>query len=454
MGVAVSECTQWGNQFSGVNRKKGDFRRPNPSANLIGVSKAYHTKVCCAFFSRGRMDIILKVSLALLVGFIFGKLAKKLGLPSVSGYLVGGLLLGPSFTGLIQESESNALVFISEIALSVIAFSIGSEFLLSDLKKVGRKIFVITLLEVVGAISLVFLVMHVGFKQPLPLSLVIASMSAATAPAATLLVIRQYRAKGPLTKSILPVVALDDVFGIIAFGIALSVAKMMVNPTEGSLTMMLMHPLIEILGSLLLGVALGLCLRFFQKKADNKDELQVISLIAIGLALGLAKGLNLSPLLTNIALGTTLVNTLRHSSRIFGSVNDFITPFYVLFFTLAGATLHLAILQTIGIIGVAYIFARGIGKYLGAFFGAKIMKENKQVVRYLGLALLPQGGISIGLSVIVRQELPLYATMITTIIMFSVLIYETTGPIFAKIAIKRAGEITAEPIEPLIESVA
>lgn len=385
--------------------------------------------------------MILKVSIALCVGFIFGKLAKKVSLPSVSGYLVGGLFLGPSFFNLIKDSDSNQLVFISEIALSVIAFSIGSEFLFSDLKKIGKSIMIITLLEVIGAIGLVFFVMFVIFNQPLAFSLVIASMSAATAPAATLLVIRQYRAKGPLTKSILPVVALDDVFGIIAFGLALSVAKMLISPSDSSLASMFIHPVIEIFGSLVLGFILGLILRFVTKKADSKDELQIMSLIAIGVALGLAKVLGLSPLLTNIALGTTLVNTLKYSNRVFSSVNDFISPFYVLFFTLAGATLHLEVLGTIGIIGVAYIFARGIGKYVGATLGAKAVNADKNVTKYLGLALLPQGGISIGLSVIVRQELPLYATAITTIIMFSVLIYETTGPIFAKIAIKRAGEI-------------
>jgi Kef-type K+ transport system membrane component KefB len=392
------------------------------------------------------MELILKVSIALCVGFIFGKLAKKVKLPSVSGYLIGGLFLGPSFFNLISDTDSSALVFISEIALSVIAFSIGSEFLFSDLKKIGKSILVITILEVIGAIGLVFFVMYVIFNQPLAFSLVIASMSAATAPAATLLVIRQYRAKGPLTKSILPVVALDDVFGIIAFGLALSVAKMLISPTDSSLLNMFIHPIIEILGSLVLGFILGLLLRFVSKKAESKDELQIMSLIAIGVALGLAKWLGLSPLLTNIALGTTIVNTLKYSNRIFSSVNDFITPFYVLFFTLAGATLHLEVLGTIGLIGIAYILARGIGKYLGATLGAKSVKADPKVIRYLGLALLPQGGISIGLSVIVRQELPLYATAITTIIMFSVLIYETTGPIFAKIAIKSAGEMNPEPV--------
>lgn len=387
------------------------------------------------------MEVLLKLAIVVVVGMIGGKIATKFKLPSVSGYLVAGLFLGPSFFDLVTKTDSVNFEIISELALSFIAFSIGSEFVYSEIKKMGKNVVVITLLEVIGAIGVVFSVMYFVLNQDFALSIVIASMSAATAPAATLMVMKQYRAHGPVTKTLLPVVALDDVFGIIAFGIALAVAKMSLNTSGSSGVMMFFEPVIEIVGSIGLGVLIGVVLAVVAKKQQTKDDLQIVSITAIALATGLSNWLGLSSLLTNIVVGTVLVNLLKHSGRVFGSVNDFVPIFYVLFFTLAGASLDLSILVSVGSMGIAYIFARGIGKYLGAFMGASIVKAPDTVRKYLGFALLPQGGISIGLSVIVRQQLPQYATMITTIIMFSVLVYETSGPIFAKIAISKAKEI-------------
>lgn len=387
------------------------------------------------------MDILFKIGIVLLVGYIGGKIAKYFKLPNVSGYLVAGLFLGPSFSDFITASDSSSFSIISEFALSIIAFSIGSEFIIKDMKKLGKSIVIITLAEVIGAIVVVFTVMYYIFNQPFAFSIVIASMSAATAPAATLLVIQQYKAKGPLTKTILPVVALDDVFGIIAFGIAISVAKLSVGKAEHSLFQMISEPIIEVGGSFILGIILGLLLVFVVKRAKDHDEVQVITLAAIAIATGLSMMLGLSPLLTNILMGATLVNMKKNSKRVFGAVNDFAPVIYVLFFTLAGASLDLGILMSVGALGVGYVIARATGKILGANLGARSVNADKMVRKYLGLALLPQGGISIGLSVLVRQQLPEYSVAITTIIMFSILIYEVTGPIFAKIAIEKAGEI-------------
>lgn len=389
------------------------------------------------------MDVLLKISIALVVGIIGGKLAERFKLPNVSGYLIFGLLLGPSITGLFSSiDEINKFNIISEIALAIIAFSIGSEFIIKEIKKLGKSIVIITLLEVVGAIGVVFSVMYFGFKQDFAFSIVIASMSAATAPAATLLVMRQFRAHGPLTKTILPVVALDDIFGIIAFGIAMSVA--LISQTTESITLgkMIMGPFIEIGGSILLGLILGFALALVVRLLKSHGGLQPIVLATIGLATGLSKVLGFSPLLTNIVIGTVIVNVVHNYDKVFNSVNDFAGPIYVLFFTLAGAKLELSVLAQVGWLGLGYIIARASGKMIGAAIGAQLVNADKVVKRYLGLALLPQGGISIGLLVIVAQNFQAdFVQKITTIIMFSVLIYETSGPIFAKIAIKRAGEI-------------
>lgn len=398
------------------------------------------------------MNMILKISIILIVGFIFGKGAKLLKLPSVSGYLIAGLILGPSFFDFVSRAEATQLEFISELTLSFIAFGIGSEFMMKDIMQMGKKITVITLAEVVGAISVVFSVMYFIFNQDFAFSLVIASMSAATAPAATIMVIRQYRAYGPVTKTILPVVALDDVFGIMAFGIALSIAKILVSNDSFTVLKIVSVPLIEIFGSLLLGLALGAILSLLTRRTDPKDELQIKTLFFVGLAIGLSMLLHLSPLLTNIMMGATLANLRSYASRSFSSINDFVPVFYILFFTLAGASLDLSILYSVGLIGAAYIVARATGKILGAWIGSVSVKAEPTIRKYLGFALLPQGGISIGLSVLVMQQLPMYAVEITTIIMASVLFYETLGPIFAKISIQKAGEINLLPtIEEVLE---
>lgn len=387
------------------------------------------------------MNLLFKICIVLIVGIIGGKVAHLFKLPNVSGYLVAGLFLGPSFFHYISSGDTDSFSIISELALAIIAFSIGSEFIIKDMLKLGKSIVIITLAEVIGAIALVFCVMYYLFNQPFAFSIVIASMSAATAPAATLLVIRQFNAKGPLTRTILPVVALDDVFGIIAFGIAMSLAKLSVGNHDSSIFQMFSEPFIEIGGSILLGLILGVILSFVSKKSRGRDELQVISLAAIGIATGLSGYLGFSPLLTCIMMGTTLVNLLHKSKRLFDSIGDFASPVYVLFFTLAGASLNLSVLSKVGLMGVAYILARAGGKMAGAWIGAKSVKADDVIRKYLGLTLLPQGGISIGLIVLVRQQLPEYAVAISTIIMFSVLIYEVSGPIFAKIAIQKAGEI-------------
>lgn len=394
------------------------------------------------------MGVLLKLGIVLVAGLIGGRLARMVKLPEVTGYLLSGLFLGPSLFNLISAADSASFSVISDVALAAIAFSIGSEFLVKDMKKLGRAIIIITLLEVVGAVFVVFFVVYVLFGQPFALAIVIASMSAATAPAATLMVIRQYRASGPLSKTILPVVALDDVFGIVAFGIAMSVAKLTMGGTGQSGLSMFMQPFMEIIGSLALGAVFGFILLFLSKRAQTEEETQIFVITAIALTTGLAVLLGWSPLLACIMAGAVVFNLLPGPVRIHNALNHFTPPVYLLFFTLAGASLDLKILSDVGLLGLAYICARAGGKILGAWLGAKAVKAEDAIRKNLGFALLPQGGISIGLSVIVRQQLPEYAVPIITIIMFSVLVFETTGPIFAKIAIKRAGEIGGMDRQP------
>lgn len=420
------------------------------------------------------MLLIFKVAVVLLVGFIGGKVAKRFKLPEVSGYLVFGLILGPSLMllfgggeGFITSIDQNTLKFISEIALAFIAFSIGSEFSISQMKKVGKKINTITMLEVIGVVIAVFLILFF-IPKPEPImtgyqpfssgniafGLILASMSAATAPAATLMVMRQYRAYGPLTKTVLPVTALDDIYGIIIFGFFISIAQILTSTTSMPVWLMITKPFIEVFGSIIIGLVLGFVLSKIVVKFDKiRDDMQVLSIIAVFLGISVSVLLNnyfsqynlgISSLLINIMIGTMIANMVKKPQGVFNSLNDFTTPFYVVFFTLAGASLNLGIIKTsvlVSILAVAYIIARGFGKYAGARAGAKITDAEPVVQKYLGFALLPQGGVSLGLLVVVSSQMPTFYPLISTIIMLSILIYETTGPIFAKYAISKAGEI-------------
>lgn len=419
--------------------------------------------------------LLLKVGVVLLIGFIGSILARKLKLPNVSGYLVLGLLLGPSlglifkgYEGFITSSDQEALSFISQIALAFIAFSIGSEFALRTVKKMGKEIFILTTLEVIGAVLVVFVFIflipkpasiingyNIFSKNNVAFSLILASMAAATAPAATLMVIRQYRAYGPLTKAVLPITALDDIYGIIIFGFVISFVKMLMpNAQAVSIPLLILKPLIEVIGSLLIGALIGYVLSFFAKKYDKiRDDIQIISLIAIFISVGgillfnkefSHLGISLSPLLANIMIGTMVANLLRNPNKTFKAINDLATPFYVMFFTLAGASLDFGILRQdtlILLVSLAFIVSRVLGKVYGIRIGASIAKSDPNIKKYLGFALLPQGGISIGLLTIVAIDAaPLYQH-VATVIMLSILFYETLGPVFAKYAISKAGEI-------------
>lgn len=387
------------------------------------------------------MDVLFKLSIAILVGLVGGRIAGYFKLPSVSGYIVVGLIIGPSFINLINAQDILSFGIITEMALAAIAFSIGNEFLLADMKKVGKNALIITLGEVFGVVLVVFMVMFFIFKQSLEFSMVIASMSAATAPAGIVMVIRELKANGPLVRTILPVVALDDALGIMVFGVALSLAKMTAGVANYSVFQIITTPLIEIVGALLLGLIIGFIMTYVCKKAKGKEELLSITIAFVLLGVGASNFFNVSPLLTCMMMGGTLVNLKQNSKRVFGALNEFTPPIYILFFTIAGASLNIKVLSSVGVIGIGYIVARAAGKIIGATLGAKAVGAEDVVTKYLGMSLLTQGGISIGLSLVVSRELPEFSESIVTVILLSVLFFEIAGPILAKIAITKAGEV-------------
>lgn len=387
-------------------------------------------------------NIIFEVAIILFSGIIFGRICKFIKLPNVTGYLIAGLLLGPSVLNLVPISMVHGFEVISDIALSFIAFSIGSEFSLKYFKKVGSAPLIIAIAESFGAIILVTGVL-ILFGVDIKLSIMLGAIAAATAPAQTIMVINQYKAKGSLTSMLLSVAAIDDAVALIGFGIASTIVHMM-STGEAINFVSILHPFYEIIISILLGGAVGIVMKsFFRwfKKATNR-----ICIITAGILLTywLSDILNGSALLSCMALGAVLVNIFNDIDNIEKINTAFTPPIFMIFFVISGAGFDVGALGAIGLIGIIYIVARVVGKVSGAWLGGTISKQEQKIRKYLGPTLMPQAGVALGLIVVAGNIVPEYASQIRTIILCSTFIYSIIGPISAKFALQRAGEIVIE----------
>jgi Kef-type K+ transport system membrane component KefB len=368
-----------------------------------------------------------------------GRMAKHLHLPNVTGYLVAGLIIGPSVLGLIPADVLPNLDIIADTALGFIAFSIGTEFKMSYFKRVGVTPIVIAFLEAFLAVIFVVVALLIaGFS--LPFSLVLGSIAAATAPAATIMVIKQYKAKGPVTEMLLSVVALDDAAALMLFGIAVAIAQAVSNPGS-SVVSALVNPVIEIFGALICGFILGLIfiipLRFFKK--DGNRLALTIGFVFVGI--GIASIFGLSQLLLCMALGATLTNFSSNTNHIVKLTDGLTPPIFILFFVLSGAELQLSVIPSIGIAGIIYVIVRVVGKIAGASLGSVICRADSKITKYLGFSLMPQAGVAIGLSLLATQIVPEFGAEIRAIILCGTLIYELIGPAITKLSLKKAGEI-------------
>ena len=336
------------------------------------------------------LNTLTDLAIMILAGMFCGRMAKHIRLPNVTGYLVAGLLIGPSVFGVLSADFLDTISIISTVALGFIAFSIGNEFKITYFKRVGVAPIVIACMESLFAVVFVVLGLIIS-GQSVSFSLVLGAIAAATAPAATIMVIKQYRAKGPVTETLLSVVAIDDATALILFSLAVAVAQALSNGAA-SLGASLLSPLKEIGGALVVGAALGfvflLPLRFF-KKAGNR-----LSLIAafIFLGLGISEWLGLSDLLLCMAMGAVVANFSADVGSIMDLCDGVTPPIFMLFFVASGADLQLSVLPTVGLIGVIYIVLRVVGKYFGAAIGAAMCKCEGAVRKYLGPCLLPQAG--------------------------------------------------------------
>lgn len=391
------------------------------------------------------MQTLLILAIAMAAGLALSRLMKLVNLPNVTGYLIAGIIVGPFVLNLVTSESIQNFKIITSTALGFIAFSIGGEFKLSFLKKLGKQIIIITIAQAITTVILVMLAMLLipgDFR--IPRAFLLGAIAAATAPAATLLVVRQYKAKGPVTDTLLPVTALDDAIGLMIFSLCFALAQAFSTGAGLTAKAIILEPLREIGLSLLVGGAFGailaLMMRYFRSNA-NRLCLMLVSVFA---CVALSEMWKLSSLLTCMMLGAVFANMRKDSVRVFKVCENWTPSLFMLFFVLSGAELDFSILLTVGITGVIYIVFRSLGKYFGAYLGSAMSNATPNVRKYLGITLLPQAGVAIGMAQMVAasEELSGIAPQVVTVVLFATLVYELFGPVLTKVALTKAGEIS------------
>jgi len=411
------------------------------------------------------METLLSIAIAMTAGLFVSRLAKIFKLPAVTGYLVAGIIVGPYVLGLlgikglgfVSHEAVSALGLISDVALGFIAFAIGNEFRLSQLKRTGKQATVIGIFQAVIAtlfVDAALIGLHFILgpeKLPLPVAICLGAIASATAPAATLMVVRQYKAEGKLTDLLLPIVALDDAVGLVIFAISFGIAKAVAGGGALDVVSILVNPLVEIVMSLLLGSVMGVLFSFAEKFFKSNSKRLSLAVTTVILAVALAKikfsigpvHVGFSSLLVCMMLGTIFCNMCDFSEEIMSKTDKWTAPLLMLFFVISGAELELSVFTDIiiVIVGVVYILFRSAGKILGARWSSAWVKCDANIKKYLGITLLPQAGVALGMATIARSELGEVGIMVGNIVLFGVLIYELVGPLMTKIALTKAGDI-------------
>jgi len=374
------------------------------------------------------MDIILSFAIILLSGVLAAKLLHKVKFPAVTAYLLLGILLGPEALNLISGKIIDISGLISNIVLSIIAFGLGQNFSRENFRRIGKSVLWISILEASSAWIAVTLAFFLLLKKPLYLSLLFGAIASATAPAATVMVIREFKAKGTFTSTLLGIVAIDDAWCLIIFAISLVVAKSLATASRENLFLlkMFLYPIINIGVAFLLGASLAWIISFFFRYIKTRENLLIYTLGFIFLNASIAMHLHLSILLTNMFMGMFLANINKESFRFF----------YLCFFILSGANLELTLLGKIGVMGSTYFLFRLIGKLTGASLGAYISKAAVAVRKYIGFGLVPQAGVALGVALIAKVEFPSFGGII-----FTTVTYEVIGPFCTKFALMKAGEV-------------
>ena len=421
------------------------------------------------------IQTLLSIAVAVFAGLMMTRLLRRLKLPDVTSYLIAGVLIGTYCLGRFSVggfvfgfndalAPVEAFGIISDVALGFIAFDIGNEFRLSDLRQTGKRATVIGIVQALVAtlvvdaalIGLHFLLLKVTGNDvlPLPACLILGAIASATAPAATLMVVRQYKAKGPLTDLLLPIVALDDAVGLVVFAVSIGIAKTLMPGGVISVTSVVVEPLLEILLSLALGALLGAVLSWVEKHFHSHSNRLTLMITFVLLAVALAQlkfpvgdiHIGFSSLLTCMMLGTVFCNLCKTSEEMMQRTEKWTKPLFVLFFVISGAHLNLDVFtQPLFIlIGAVYILFRSLGKIAGACGSAKLMKCDEKTVKYLGITLLPQAGVALGMAIKAKEQLGAEGAIVSNITLLAVLIYELVGPMLTKMCLLKAGDIKPE----------
>ncbi len=410
------------------------------------------------------METLLSIAVALCAGLLVSRFVKPLKLPAVTGYLIAGILIGPYCLGKLgvpglgfpTTADVKALSLFNDVALGFIAFAIGNEFRLSQLRETGKQATVIGIFQALTAtlmVDLMLIGLHffiLGDSISVADAIVLGAIATATAPAATLMVVRQYKAKGELTDLLLPIVALDDAVGLIVFAVSFGIAKA-INCGNYDMVSILVEPLLEIVFSVLLGFVMGGVFSAAEKyfKSNSKRLSLSIAFVILTVALSMMEfevggvKIGFSSLLVCMMLGTVFCNVCDFSADMMDKTDKWTSPLYILFFVLSGAELELDVFSNLSVIvvGLVYIFARAFGKWMGASISSKCMKCSPSVQKWLGITLLPQAGVALGMSVTVAQTLGADGELIRNIVLFGVLIYELIGPAMTRIALIHSGDI-------------
>ena len=413
------------------------------------------------------MYALLNVAFALFAGLMMTRIFGKWRLPDVTAFLVAGVLIGPFVLGRLgvpglgfaTYDDVATLNVLSKVAMGFIAFSIGDEFRLEQLRKTGRQALIIGVVQALGACLLVdctLLAFHTARPDLLsaPAAITLGAIATATAPAATLMVVRQYKAKGELTSLLLPIVALDDAVGLIVFAVSFGMAKAMLSGTVNVVSI-IVEPLLEIICSLLLGAAAGLILTELERMFHSNSNRTSMTIAFVFMTVGLSSlefyiggvRIGFSSLLVCMMLGTVFCNLSPLSDDLMGRADRWSQPLLAVFFVISGAELQLEVFSQplLVLIGVIYILSRSLGKYFGAYFSAKAVKCSPNVVKHLGVTLLPQAGVALGMCVSAQQLGAVDGPLVRNIVLFAVLIYELIGPLMTKEALKASGDIQAKP---------
>lgn len=409
-------------------------------------------------------SIFLSLSVALLAGLLLSRLAKKVQLPAVTAYLVAGVLIGPFVLGRIgipgigitgEQIEGFGLV--SDLALGFIAFSMGSEFRIAQLKKIGKQATVIGVFQalfttVIVDAALIGLHLIIPDKFSIDAAIVLGAVATATAPAATLMVVKQYKAKGPVTDILLPVVALDDAVGLVVFAISFGIARSL-GTGAVNVTSVILEPVLEVVLSLLLGFVMGLLFTLCEKYFHSRSKRMAVSVTFVMMTVAISSmrfeigsiHIGFSSLLACMMLGTVFCNICEVSEELMERADRWTTPVLILFFVISGAELELSVFADVMVIliGAVYIVSRSLGKYFGAGISARLSKCDPTVVKYLGITLFPQAGVALGMA-IKAIELGPEGAIVRNITLFAVLVYEIVGPYLTKVALTKAGDINEE----------